>query len=175
MQIVELVSILESKGPTLTETALEEFEREIGDRLPDDYREFLLECNGGVIARRNDGVLHHPTTCPVDSFWGLHEDRPGARRSLRCWFQLLRGRLPEGLLEISSDPFGNPLCIGLSESCRGRICYFLHEEEYQDPDWDGRIESLKYISFVADSFTEFVAGLHFARLEDVIRNASAVR
>ena len=32
---------------TTNESAIQEFEKLIGHRLPDDYREFLLEFNGG--------------------------------------------------------------------------------------------------------------------------------
>ena len=39
---------LEHLGPALTPDSIEAFEREIGGRLPDDYKEFLLAHNGGI-------------------------------------------------------------------------------------------------------------------------------
>src|SRR4051812_36868739 len=54
------------RGPQVTDAAIRRFEQGIGATLPDDYRTFLLEINGGRTARshrrfrlrKHDSVLN---------------------------------------------------------------------------------------------------------------------
>lgn len=56
------------------------------------------------------------------------------------------------------DPFGNAICLGISGNERGKVYFWDHEME-PDDDWDGRLETAGNVQLIADSFTEFVAGL----------------
>src|SRR5690349_5834921 len=42
---------MQRRGPQVTEAQVEAFEASFGHRLPDDYRQFLLDVNGGRLDR----------------------------------------------------------------------------------------------------------------------------
>ncbi|HWO25688.1 MAG TPA: SMI1/KNR4 family protein [Kofleriaceae bacterium] len=49
---------MESRGPRVDEALVSAFEHRHGITLPDDYRRFLLEVNGGGLADENTWVSH---------------------------------------------------------------------------------------------------------------------
>lgn len=57
------------------------------------------------------------------------------------------------------DPFGNAICLGLSDSHRGYVFFWDHEAEPGTETWDGRVDTAGNITLLALSFTEFIAGL----------------
>jgi hypothetical protein len=143
--------------PSPTPDELEAFEAEIGTTLPDDYRRFLLRSNGGSL----DGKYcfeNEKTSVCVSSVGGFQESY--SLRSERGCYQGQPVRIPRVLLWIMDDPGGNAVCLGLTGQYRGRVYFWVHDEE-PDPDaWDGEVETAGNIRWLADSFTEFVAGLH---------------
>src|ERR1700733_1682978 len=54
MTVTEFIERIPNKLPPASKTALQEFESEIGESLPEDYRSFVLNCNGGSLG---GGVL----------------------------------------------------------------------------------------------------------------------
>jgi len=87
--------------------------------LPEDYSEFLLKYNGG-----------YPDPCgfrdgkeAVDHFFGFCQ-RDGC---LWCTFFMTRDSLPDTVLPIGVDGFGNLLCLGIAKENRGKIYFWDHE------------------------------------------------
>jgi tetratricopeptide (TPR) repeat protein len=68
------------------------------------------------------------------------------------------GRIPAALIWINDDPFGDANCLGVAGEHRGRVYFWDHENE-PDEDWDGSVEMAGNLTLVANSFTEYVAGL----------------
>ncbi|MBN1611689.1 MAG: SMI1/KNR4 family protein [Polyangiaceae bacterium] len=126
----------------------------------EDYRVFLLQCNGGYVGGRL--WYRGPTPDGGAADAGVHHI--GGFRT-ECHFSLLshrevyEGRIPDDLLWIMDDPFGNAICIGLRGDARGRIYFWDHECEPDDDDWDGGIETAGNVTLIANSFAEFVTGL----------------
>jgi cell wall assembly regulator SMI1 len=146
-------------GP-LTETRLAKLERKLKYRLPDDYRLFLLEHNGGrptlscfTVGEDGEGSI-------VEWFFAIHdgpyeepEDWDRAGRELPPYFgQPLEGVLKDfrsehsakGLLPVARDPGGNLICLGISGK-RAGVWWYDHETEQ--------------FSKLADSFTAFLGSL----------------
>lgn len=149
MTIDELVSAVKDKMPPAPADELEAFEAELGEPLPEDYRRFLIECNGGYVS----GIagVHH--------IGGL---RPEDLYSLQLARENLQGdelRIPLALLWIMDDNFGNAICLGLTGKHRGRVYLWDHENEPDPDEWDGKVETADNVQLLANSFTEFVAGL----------------
>src|SRR5690242_17137665 len=92
-----------------TERGVRAFERRIGRKLPADYSQFLLEHNGGTPEPSIVEVSGVYST--VRRLHGLHNGPRWARlESLRKTYAR---RVPDGLLPIGTDPFGNVYCLGL--------------------------------------------------------------
>jgi cell wall assembly regulator SMI1 len=134
-------------GPLFMED-LENFEKFLGTRLPEDYRNFLIEHNGGS---PEEYLVCWPGSSEPCEVWndslGLHNGPTYAR--LDSVANGLKDYLPEGVLPFASDPGGNHFCIGISGEYTGKIYFWDHEE----PD------SKKSISLLSDSFSNFIANL----------------
>jgi hypothetical protein len=136
---------------------LAEFEASIDCRLPDDYRQFLGIANGGSV---NDDRFTHAKSgwyiCSVGGVAKLFENR-------EC-YQISERRIPSELLWIADTDFSAAFCIGLTGEHRGKI-YFWDNGHEPGSDWDGRFETAGNITLLANSFTEFIAGLETPKEE----------
>jgi hypothetical protein len=159
MTIDEFIAQVKNKLPPAPADELARFEDEIGHALPKDYRYFLSHCNGGSVGGRHWYRGKNPEGREIEA--GIHHI--GGFRS-ESYFSLPRhrrtysGRIPEALLWIHDDPFGNAICLGLAGHYRGRVYFWDHENE-PDEGWDGSVESSGNVRLIANSFTDYVAGL----------------
>jgi hypothetical protein len=161
-----------SATPTPGEHELEAFEAEVGARLPEDYRGFLLRTSGGYIrdwyqfkGRTPEGATWTAFVCP-SHVGGLRDDPNYSLRFARSCHQADPGpqrgpeiKIPRVLLWIMDDPGGNAVCLGLTGTYRGKVYFWVHDYPPSDGEWDGTVETAENITLVADSFTDFVAGI----------------
>ena len=49
MTVAEFLEVIENKAPPAPVDQVAALEHELGVNLPDDYRRFLIECNGGYV------------------------------------------------------------------------------------------------------------------------------
>jgi hypothetical protein len=128
---------------------LNDFEIANNIKLPNDYRNFLLEFNGGKpIPNRNE----NPDTI-VTYILGMHNGDYYA--SLYKHIDMFKDRLPLSTFPIATDPFGNLFIMSVHSGGYGHIYFWDHEgePEYQDGHYVGNC------SFVAYSFSEFINNL----------------
>jgi hypothetical protein len=131
-------------------------------QLPADYRTFLVACNGGYAG----GMLSFagPTETGEEADVAVHHiggfrDEPAL--SLTWHRECYRGRIPDDLLWIMDDPYGNAICLGIREEHKGMIFFWDHENEPED-EWDGSVEGAGNLELLAETFADFVAGLREA-------------
>jgi hypothetical protein len=164
MDLQEFLTYVDKTSPPGPEKEIARFEAEIGARLPEDYRQFLVACNGGLVG----GMLwfRGPTAeggtadAGINHIGGFREEPHFSLDWAReCYQDDDDLRIPRELLWIMDDPFGNAICLGVSGQHRGRVFFWDHEEEPDPEDWDGSIETAGNLQLLANSFTEFVAGL----------------
>jgi hypothetical protein len=158
-----VVSLLgSSKTPPPSPDQVEAFEAEIGTRLPDDYRQFLLRSNGGKI---NWHEFQGPTpegqewNTVIDQVGGLRDERDLSLRLARRIYQGRDLQIPRALLWIMGDPGGNAMCLGLTGKYRGRVYFWIHDEQPSPEEWDGEVETAGNVILLANSFIDFVAGI----------------
>ena len=167
MNISEFISKMEERRPPASEKDLISFETSIGCRLPEDYRQFLATINGGSVnddrftITVSDSV---PSLCSIGGLAELIENRD-------C-YQLSERRIPSELLWIADTHFSHAFCIGLTKEYRGKI-YFWDNDNEPGSSWDGRLETAGNITLLANSFTEFIAGLETPK-EEKRRGASVI-
>lgn len=124
------------------------FEQEIGFSLPDDYRSFIMDKNGGTC---QGGVISQaaPGDFLVDCLFGLVSKD---EMSLRFWFQELNGEIPEKSLIIGSDAGGGFLLLCMKKGMEG-IYYYDHS--YLFPTSNDDMNTY----FVCSSFSELFSEL----------------
>jgi cell wall assembly regulator SMI1 len=152
MAKLEITNVLAS----LTQDAIERFERQIGTTLPETYRSFLLRYNGGH---------PEPNMFPIQGFYA---DTHG----LLEWFfciakgdvydlaeneQLYHNRVPPDLLPIATDPGGNLICLAIEGKNQGKIYFWHHEDEVGK----GIHPTYNNVYFVANSFDDLLNSLTY--------------
>lgn len=133
----------------LSEIELNDFEKENNIRLPNDYKGFLLEFNGGIPIPNTNAK---PSTV-VTYILGMHIGDYYA--SLYKHIDMFKNRLPVSTFPMATDPFGNLFIMSLHPQGFGHIYFWEHEgePEYQDGHYTDNC------TFVAYSFTEFINNL----------------
>ena len=131
---------------------IQQFEARWKVKLPEDYKLFLLESNGGAPTPR---TFHVPRWelegSALDFFHGFH-DEPYSR--LERAFEVYTDRIPADLLPIGRDAFGNIVCIGWKGKRKGKIYFWDHEDEL---DENGLfVQDYRNVYLVANSLQEFL-------------------
>jgi hypothetical protein len=171
MTIDEFLTILRHTEPPVPESEIDAFEAELGARLPEDYRQFLRQVNGGSIPGWSryrykglapDGQTRYAVVSEVgglraESAYSLHANRqfylaaPGPQPEWET-------KIPAALLWIMSDPGGNAACLGLAGPHRGKVYRWVHDEPPAPDVWDGEVETAANIWPLAASFADFLHG-----------------
>lgn len=135
----------------LSEEALRRFEFEIGALLPEQFREFLLKHNGGKPVPSDFKISDNEGNSCLHHVYGLH-DGPDYS-NIASNHRVFKGRIPNELLAIADDPFGNQICIGIKKKYLGRIYFWDHEEE-------SRFFKFKGTTLLAHTFDDFLESLY---------------
>ena len=135
-----------------SEELLHDFEAQIRIDLPDDYKKFLLEYNGGKhlpdffwIEYQHDGSI-------VYQFYGLYSEI--GPFSINTYTGKDLYGIPISMLPIGDDGTGNYICIGIYPDNLGEIFFLDHELH---PVHDAN--SMVGITKLAGSFTDFLNNL----------------
>lgn len=138
--------------PPASPELVERLEQRIGRPLPTEYRDFLLQHDGGRLAS-NDGA--------VKTNFGLGDVPDWA--SMWDLLETFRDRVPAWLLPVAADEYGNLFAVSLRDEDLGSVWFWDHEEEADDeePPSDDNIE-LK-----ASDWDVFLDSLH--PLGDAVR------
>src|SRR5690606_37347968 len=95
----------------------------------------------------------------INHVGGFRQEAHFSLGYLRSMYQEGEDRIPEELIWIMDDPFGSAICLGVKGEHRGRVYFWDHENEPDPEQWDGRVETAGNIVLLANTFTDFVAGL----------------
>lgn len=114
---------IENPGPSLTEEIIAGFEAELGSALPDPYRLFLREYNGGQPWPECIDIAQLPESpTDIQIFFGLGRNIESS--DLRWILKTYEGLIQNGRLPIARDSGGNLFCIVLNGPESGKIIYF---------------------------------------------------
>jgi cell wall assembly regulator SMI1 len=140
------MTFLNDNNPTVTPERLAELESQLDNKLPQDYKSFLLEHNGGTPEKTLFQIPDCDGDALVDYFLGI--DRPNG--DLLDWKEELADDLGEEYLPIAFDPGGNALLLKLSE---GTILYWDSARHFPvSTDEENTF-------WIADSFTQLLSSL----------------
>ena len=120
--------------------------------IPDDYRNFLIQYNGG--RPENDCIdfkdSHQGTM--LKSIFGFTKDEYGSLEDANIMY---KERIPKNTIVIADDAGGNRIIMSISGDDYGKIYFWDHNMEADDeeePDYSN-------LTLVADSFDEFINNL----------------
>ena len=125
-----------------------DLEREIKFRLPEDYKRFLIDTNGGAL----QNALISPTKpgeLLIDCLFGICEK---SELDLHFWFDEFRGDLPEKSLIVGSDAGGGFLLLSTGEDAVG-VYYYDHSYQFSTSADD------ENTYLIYGSFSEFLSNL----------------
>ena len=138
-------------GPLL-QKKFGEFEKQAHITLPKDFRNFLLQYNGGQPIPSFFWIKPQEDGSSVHQFYGLHGGP--AYLSLETFAGKERYGIPESMLPIGDDRTGNYICIGISSTNFGKVFFLDHDKHpFHNPN------SLEGVTELADSFSEFLCSL----------------
>lgn len=111
-----------SHGVKLLKNDFDEFEKEIGSKLPDDFKEFYLKHNGGMPSKRFIDSNHE-----ASQFFNIGNPIDYSILSIRKVIH--ESNNPKWGIVFASDPFGNNFILDLrSGNSYGNIWFFDHEK-----------------------------------------------
>ncbi len=131
----------------ITVEDLEKFEIKYNVKLPKQYKNFLVEFNGGYPQKSGFEISKEEGKSLVNRFYGIGD----MKCNLGQVFEYLDGELPEGFISIGDDPGGNEICIGVNSEYYEKIYFWAHDSE--------RDEEMSNMFFLANDFDSFFEGL----------------
>jgi cell wall assembly regulator SMI1 len=151
--------LLENSGPQLTNDDLDGFEKEYQVSLPQDYRHFMLEHNGGdraefmVFDFIETGYGDNSTD--MREFNSIHIGEVQEQNDIRRPLMIVRaeGYAPSYFIPIGNDSGGSPIFLAAGSEDIG--CVYIANDNYEDTETGYFV-----MSKVADSFTEFIDMLY---------------
>ncbi len=118
-------------------------EKTLGSQLPSDYREFLLQYNGGVPETNEFTIADTNNASGVNEFMGVE--------GIESQKRILGDRFPDNVVPIAYAEGGNLVCIALVGNDRGKVYFWDHELKAGSGD----ISSWENMFLIASSFRQF--------------------
>lgn len=169
----------EDKLTPISEGEIAAFEKELGVRLPEAYRQFLATYGASTFngaSPNNPYILFSPLK-PLppqfksgkgmfDAFYGAERDAEDGY-SLRVRTQFFAGRMPESIIPIGDDGGAGQICLGIKGAEAGKVYYWdqqnepLDEEDYLEDYGEPRPPEALFqnVHQIAESFEDFLRRL----------------
>ena len=149
---------MDRRGPEVTESDLRAFEEQLGVTLPEDYRSFLFEVNGGRTADEATKFSFGRGRTNLNSILSLKD--PKGVRNIEERNELIRDDLPPELLLIASDDGGSRICLCIRGEHKGEVWFFDTTDRRPSGSnprvlWHDRRDMTK----LADNFRAFMSSL----------------
>ena len=149
---------IKTPGPQIEALAIENLEKELARRLPDDYKRFLLKFTGGMPETNEFDVPATKTVSGVNFFYGVLG--AGKDGDLLYEQRFFKDRLPLGVTAIADAEGGNRVCVSLRTEDHGAVFFWDHELEAEE-------DVAAALAKLATSFDAFFAILRKFNPEDV--------
>jgi hypothetical protein len=149
---------MDERGPQITDAEVRALEQKLGAALPDDYRSFMLEVNGGNPDANHSVFRMREGTSTLNSLHSIDDSNPEV--DLETWWRSTREELPPGLLCIGHDSTGSRIVLALAAPHRGEV-WLLDALNARPQDANPRVDwfDRRDVVRLANSFGEFMAWL----------------
>lgn len=131
-----------------TEETVRNFEQHIGFSLPDDYKQFLIEYNGGTPQVRNSTFTVEALSeiIPLDVLYGLGID---SEMDLQDWNDEYRSDLLSNSIVIGRDP-GTGMVVLINDAEIKGVFYWDQSLFFNQSNEEENVYK------ICDSFKEFI-------------------
>jgi hypothetical protein len=151
--------IFSQTKPPIELGQIQQFEKRLALKLPEEYKNHLLKYNGGrcepsVFSFEERGIV---TTSLLDRFLALYDGKYDNIETYANTYKIETKRLPYYMVPIAHDPGGNLICISCGGNDNGCIYFWDHEREVDyeiSPDSDHG-----NLYLIAKSFNLFLENL----------------
>jgi hypothetical protein len=152
------MTIFSHSEASLNHSQIEEVEKFVGLNFPTEYKEHLLEYNGGqcvpnVFSFYENGEI---TDSSIDWFLAIYDGEYDNLKNYIENYKIKKKRLPFHILPIAHDPGGNLICISCGNDDIGNIYFWDHEKEVNYGLANDQDYSNLYL--IAENFKEFING-----------------
>lgn len=150
------------QGKRTSPAAIDAVEKQLGLEFPKDFRDFLLQSNGGRLEDNEFDVPRIGTGAGgIVEFFGI---RPGHRiEDLSSEFTRMEARVPKGFVPVADAEGGNVICICAKGRDSGAVFYWDHELEPSE----GKKPTRRNLFKVADNFSQFWEMLLPSQVESI--------
>jgi hypothetical protein len=148
----------ESKAP-LEPVELDALEQRLAIKLPEEYRHFLLMQNGGRPKPAGFDFIGgggRQEDSSVKFFLGVYDGEFSNFEDKFRTFKILKRRMPEELVPIANDSFGNYICLAITGKHKGAVFFWDHENEADE----GEEPTYANVHLIKPSLQEFLDSLH---------------
>ena len=132
--------------------SISKFEKKFDVVLPEDYKVFLLEHNGGVLDPNGCFIKGPDQFVPIGLLFGLLEKKTRGF-DLVHWAEEHLGDFPKGVVPIGGDCYANVIILGTSNAEHKGVFYYDGRPIFRETSEDGNTYQ------VSESFTEFMSNL----------------
>lgn len=139
-----------SSNENLSLEQIEQFEARNNLKLPEKYKSFLLQWNGGYTEPSLFRISEEQGASVVNVLNGIGDMYDNLDKVI----DIYEYRLPEGFIPIGDDPGGNVICLGTKEPYTETIYFWDHEEEPEDS------EDMSNMYLLANDIFEFLDNLY---------------
>ncbi len=164
MSAIDSIAVLRyaEEGPEIArvEDRLEQFERILSVRLPQDYKDFLRWSGRTMILKQNSITPITPPAFPgvrskpkISWLYGLND----YKINLFTMNETYDGRIPSGLITIGSAGADDQICMNVSDKLDSKIYYWFHEMEVDAHQ--NKVADYANMFLLARAFTEFAEKL----------------
>ena len=123
-----------------------------GFHLPNDYRKYLLETNGGEPEKTLFVIDAEYGESTIDIFFGI---KKGINDNILLKQKYANVRFPDNFLPIARESFGNLILLAVKNPDRGKIFFWDHELEADD----GEVPDYSNLTLIAPDFQTFFNSL----------------
>ncbi|WP_282609455.1 SMI1/KNR4 family protein [Pelagibius sp. Alg239-R121] len=150
------------RGPVLTEEKLANFENNNQLKLPEDYKSFMLQYNGGKPVPCDFPLIgHREESSDVVVFYGVDYELKALE--LQKNFDSIIGYFADPAFDkffpIANDSFNDLICLDLSDEHYGAVVFIDRVPMWKD-------YTAKEIYVIADSFSAFLDMLYEVEYDD---------
>lgn len=147
-------------GDQLNGSDILNLETELTYSLPNSYKDFLLNTNGGVPVESYIDFNENNLKVPGDEIKRFYGVGGKASTDLLHKMESIGDNLPKGMIFIANTHGGNFFLISLREDSYGEVFYKDHEYEDKLP-FDKKNNPLpESMVLVAENFSNFLGGLY---------------